>query len=189
MKVCESLAVFDSPDLINLAFESSTGIQRAAKLENEDYPTRRETWPLEPLGSPRGGLERTVRSKSGELLPGPGEHPPSSWQGGPLCAGSWFCFLHTKETCAGLTSLTVKAFPSFKLRSRGVRSALVLEEKEELTEKPMKNLQWNRLLSLGGSCYGNSPSPLRRPQNTCYASPSQECWRDRGQDTDGEVPW
>ena len=34
MKVCESLAVFDSPDLINLAFESSIRIQRAAKLKN-----------------------------------------------------------------------------------------------------------------------------------------------------------
>lgn len=33
MKVCESLAVFDSPGLINLAFESSIRIQRATNLK------------------------------------------------------------------------------------------------------------------------------------------------------------
>lgn len=72
MKVCESLAVFDSPDLINLAFESSTGIQRAGKLENEYYQHGGRRDPRSPLGNPPGGLESTVRSKrEGELLPEP----------------------------------------------------------------------------------------------------------------------
>lgn len=34
MKVCESLAILDSPDLINLAFESNIRIQTAEKSEN-----------------------------------------------------------------------------------------------------------------------------------------------------------
>lgn len=100
MKVCESLATFDSPDLINPAFESSTGIQRAAKLENEDFlpNTEGDVALGAPLGSPPGGLERTVRSKNRRLLPARAA-PSIILARRPICVGSWFCFFHTKETC------------------------------------------------------------------------------------------
>lgn len=85
MKVCESLAVFDSPDLRNLALESSTGSQRAAKLENEHYPTGWEMWALEPPGKPP--------RRSGENTEEPERRASPRARGTPSVTslGSWLC--------------------------------------------------------------------------------------------------
>lgn len=94
----------------------------------------------------------------------------------------------------GQTSLKAKGFSSLKIRSREVRSAVVFEKKENWPqpEKPKRNLHWNWVLSLGGTCYDNSPSHQRRSHNTGSTSPSRECWRDvppdRRQETNG-VQW
>lgn len=91
--------------------------------------------PPEPPVNPPGGLEKSERGKSkGELLSQAlRKHLPLSWQGDPFCVDTCFCFSQTLKTWVGLTSLKVKPFSNLKMSSRGRRSALIFEEKEEST--------------------------------------------------------